>query len=916
MQVAGAVCFRGGFPYNGRVPDNQPASSPLLQTKLYRPASRPGAVPRLELIARLNATVSGDPAAFTTRLTLISAPAGFGKTTLVAQWLAQLPEVTQAWLSLDDSDNDPVRFLSYLATALQPVTGDSGATITRLLLTPRPEAYETVLTLLINDMGQAGRPIVLTLEDYHVIAAAAVHQIVAYLLDHLPGLLHIVVITRSDPPLPLSRLRAHGDLIEIRERDLRFSLVETRQYFRQIRGLSLTNEEEAALRDHTEGWVAGLQLAALSMQDRADLAGFVTTFTGSNRYIFDYLTDEVLERRPQGTKDFLLQTSILARMCGPLCDAVTGRTGGDAVLRRLDEANLFLIPLDAERTWYRYHHLFAEVLRQRLHLEQPDLVPELHRRARAWLEEQGLIYEAVTHALEGRDYEAAAEVIEAATGPLLHKGASASVLRWLDAMPETIVYARPRLSLARGWTFQWGPQVDPVQAENWAQHAEATASAAGALDADLTGQSAALRSMVAATDGRTAFSRELAQTALANLPGDSPWRSAITFTLGTTYLDDGDVGTASGYLSDAVRLSEADGVDYIHMAAASFLGDIQVWQGRLGRAAQAYEQVLSWTLPGVPLKGGVMARGGLAGVLCERNQLAEAQAHLREGLDIVNQVGGAWAAHVLLCVQSRIDVAQGRWAEALDALEQSYRMGRRNNVALVATRARALHARLQLAQGDRAAAESWANESNLDPDDPTAGQTGWRELEYLALAAVFEAQGQAAEALRLLARLLDAAETQKRFGNAIAIRVQQAVALWRQGAGTAALDTLVKALATAEPEAYCRVFAGEGRPMVEMLRQIRERGLFANYTGRLLSVMAAEDVARRREAALPEPLSPRELDVLHLAAAGASNKAIAQQLVISLPTVKKHIGNILVKLDATNRGQAVARARELGLLDA
>jgi LuxR family maltose regulon positive regulatory protein len=899
----------------------------ILQTKLFKPTLRPSLITRSHLITQLNACLGQGAQGFAARLTLVSAPAGFGKTTLIAEWLAQLTMANCAWLSLDESDNDPVRFLSYLIAALQTAVPGIAQTAVNLLQSPEPPAAEAILTLLINDISQSDRPIILALEDYHVITTPAVHQALAFLLDHLPPLLHLLITTRSDPPLPLSRLRAGRQMVEIRTNDLRFTLDEAGLFFNQVMGLRLSNEETAALEQRTGGWIAGLHLVALSLQGREDKAGFITSFTGNSRFIMDYLVDEVLQRRPPGTGQFLLQTAILDPLCASLCDAVTGQQDGQANLERLEEANLFITPLDDARTWYRYHPLFAEVLQARLQQDQRHHVPELLRRAVTWHAGQGMIDEAVRYALAGADFEEAAHLIERVAGSMLRRGASASLLRWLDAIPEEVIRARPRLCLARGWTYIMGPAISLERADEWIQLAIA-AAAGQLLDADLGGEVAALQAMIAAIWGEVRRSIELSRRALESLPADSPWRGVMAFCLGSTLFLSGDVAAAADILEEALRLSQADGAHYIQLNAASFLADIQVFRGHLGRAMAMYQQVLAWADHGIPQKGALMAHGGQAHILCERNDLDAALAHVQSGVEQLEQVGGAWAALVLYRALARVQQAQGNGKEALAALDRAYQIGQSTQVSIVATQAAALRTRLQLAQGDRKAAEVWAANSGLSPDDPEASHPGLREEEYLSFARVLIAQGRDTEALSLLDRLWQAAEAEERMGSAIVIFILQGLIMQAQGNTVRALVFLEHALILAEAEGYIRVFVDEGEPLQVLLCDFRSllltqlsttadnrsRQLLA-YTNKLLAAFPLTGIrtAPWLEPHL-EPLSERELEVLRLIATGASNRDVADTLVVAVTTVKKHVSNILSKLNTNSRTQAVAEARALGLI--
>jgi LuxR family maltose regulon positive regulatory protein len=834
------------------------------------------------------------------------------------------------WLSLDEGDNAPTRFWAYVIASLQQIHPDLGYGALALLQSSQAPPITAILTALINDIAAFPDRFSTVLEDYHVIESQPIHEALAFLIDHLPENYHLVITTRVDPPLPLARLRARDQLAEFRANDLRFTADETAAFLTQAMGLSLSAEEAAALETRTEGWIAGLQIAALSMQGRDDIPGFIQAFSGSHRHILGFLAEEVLNQRPNGTLDFLLQTSILDRLCGPLCDAVTGDAGGQAILEKLELANLFITPLDDEGLWYRYHHLFSEVLQARLQQTRPDQVPELHRRAGIWFANQGMIEEAVRHSLVGGDYEEAARLIEAVAGDMLRRGSSVSLIRWLDAMPEETIRVRPRLCLTRGWTYFMGPALSLERAEEWAQLALQAALANGSLDSDLTGEVAALQAMVAATRSEVALSLELSRQALDDLPLDSPWRSAVAFSLGTAHYLSGDMAAAAHVFQEALRLSQVEGEHFTQFAAASFLAEILVFQGQLSRAMEMYEQVLAWADPGLPQKGGVMAHGGCAAILYEQDQLDAALAHVQLGVDQLDQVGGAWSGYVLYRVLARIHQARGDWMGALDALDQAYQIGQSAQVGLVTSQAAALRACLQRARGDLGAAEVWAANSGLSPQDPEASHPGWREVEYLSLSRVLNAQGRHADALSLLDRLLQSAQAEERDGSAIAILALQALVNQTQGSGARALECLERALALAEPEGYVRTFLDEGEPMRLLISELRlaigkraqDGSRLLAYIDSLLSAFAGADLAPPPHASgdqqltngtLVEELSERELEVLRLIQAGFNNQEIAEQLVIAVSTVKTHLNNLYAKFGVHSRTQAVAIARDLGL---
>ena len=892
----------------------------ILSTKLYIPRPRPNLVSRRRLTQRLTDGLDR-------KLTLIAAPAGFGKTSLLSEWIPQSPRCV-TWLSLDDADNDPTRFWTYVIASIGKIHPDLGQGALALLESSQTPPITSVITALINDVSAFPDAFSIVLDDYHLIDNQPTHQAMIYLIDHLPANLHVTLSTRADPPFPLARLRARNHMTEVRARSLRFTTEEAAAFLDRATGGSLSQEDVAALETRTEGWIAGLQIAALSMQAQHDIPGFIRSFSGSHRHILGYLAEEVINQRPEGTLDFLLQTSILDRLCGSLCDAVAGGSAGQATLEKLERANLFITPLDDEGRWYRYHQLFADVLRSRVRRTWPDRVAELHRRAARWHAQQGTIQEAVGHALAGGDHAQAATLIEGVAGDMLRRGASSSLTAWLDSLPDETIRARPQLCLARAWTYQLGSRISLSSALEWSELALQIAQADGSINAALAGEAAALQAMVAATRSEVTRTRELSHRALDGLPPESPWRSAVAFTLGTTHLETSDVAEAARTFEEALRLSQTHRVHYIQLATASFLGDILVQQGQLGRAMEMYHQVLAWAGPGVPHKGAAMAHAGLAHILCEQNQLDAALEHVRLGTDMLEHVGGAWAAFVLHRVVARVYQIRGHWPDALDTLDRAHQAGRTTQVSLVVKQAAALRAALELAQSNLRAAETWAAETRLSPEDPELAQPGWRELEYLTLARIRSAQGDHAQAWMLLKRLLEAADVQGRNGSAIAILIQQALDLQAEGHDDSALEHLERAAALAEPEGYLRIFVDEGEPMRQLLAELQRRvnrdagkaqssgtrRLLA-YVDRLLATFSQPDTAAvRGPQGLPEPLTGREQEILRLMSEGLSNQEIAASLVVATSTVKSHINHLYGKLGAQRRTQAVSVARELGLL--
>jgi LuxR family maltose regulon positive regulatory protein len=888
----------------------------LLKTKLFIPRPRSNLVSRPRLTQRLDR-----------RLTLVAAPAGFGKTTLLSEWIPQSPRCV-TWLSLDDGDNDPARFWAYLIASVQQIHPELGQSALARLQSPQAPSIRAIITSLINDIVTFPDSFCTVLDDYHFIDTQPIHEGLAYLIDHLPANYHLVITTRVNPPLSLARLQARDQLSELRANDLRFTGNETAVFLTQATGLSLSANEISALGMRIEGWIAGLQIAALSMQGHDDIPGFIREFSGSHRHILGYLADEVLDQRPEGTLNFLLQTSILDRMCGSLCDAVTGNTGGQVMLEKLDRAQLFLSPLDDRGIWYRYHHLFAEVLRARLQRIWPDRVHELHHRAGNWYAQQGMMEEAIRHALAGSDVEGAARLIEAVAGSMLRQGASASLALWLDAMPEETVRSRPRLCLTRGWIYFMGSKLDLKRSEQWAQRALQVAQVKGSQDASLTGEVAALRAMIAATRGELALSLELSRQALFELPPDSSWRGAVAFSLGTAHYLSGDLAAASRVFEQAIDLSQVGKEKFIQTASASFLAEILLFQGQLSRAMNMFEQVLAWVNPSLPQKGGIMAYGGRAAILYERDQLDAALAQAQSGIEQVDQVGGAWSAYVLYRVQARVQHARGNWVDALETLDRAYRIAQTAEVDLVAFQVAALRAHLQLTQGNLEAAANWAALSGLSLDDEQASHPGWHEREYLTLARVLTAQVRHTEALFLLDRLQQAAEVEGRVGSVIEILAQQSMVFQQQGNPTRALASLERAMKMAEPEGYVRTFVDECEPMRQLLLEYKsiyeskpvnqidqESHRLLAYADRLLFAFPQSiPVGRTESESGLDPLTERELEVLQLIEEGLSNQEIAEEMVVAVSTVKSHINSLYSKLGTHRRTQAINIAKDQGLL--
>ncbi len=908
----------------------------LLATKLHRPRLPPHLLRRTHLTARLQQ-------ALTCPLTLIAAPAGFGKTTLLAAWLHEVL-VPAAWVSLDDGDDDPVRFWSYTLAALDRVHGDRGLGAIGLppLHSPQPPPLDVILTAVINRLAALPTEVVLVFDDYHVITAAAIHASLTFLLDHLPACLHLVIATRADPPLPLAQLRARGRLVEIRATDLRFTREETSAFLTQTSVPALSTEDIAALDARTEGWIVGLQLAALSLRGRQDSSAFLQAFTGTHRFVIDYLTQEVLTRQPEGVQDFLLQTAILERLCGPLCEALTGEPAGQGMLERLDEANLFLVPLDDERHWYRYHHLFAEMLRQQLQRMHPERVVPLHQRASAWYARHDLIRDAVHHALAAADFEQAAVLIEQTADLMAKRGEIATLHAWLQALPDELIRARVELCLWHSWLLALFGLFDAAEGllqdlERAASTGMPPTSTSGTGSAprredtqalsERAGRVAAIRAFIAFRRGDAPRTIALARQALEQLPRETAARGLVAWNLGIAYLWHGDLAAGAAALSEARVISHAAGNSYAACMITFELAQTHVRQGQLHQAAQTYRQALDLVVArGEQLAATGPLYVGRGELQRERNNLDAAMHDLDEGIAQCRQTGNAAILILGYVALARVHQAHGDAARAQALIQQvEQTLYTRDFPPINAASLAAWHARLSLQQGDLAVAVRWARERQLRVEDALDPP---REIEYLTWARVLLAQHRPAEIAPLLARLLRLAERQGRMGSVLEILILQALAQQARGDVAGGMERLTRALTLAEPEGYIRIFVDEGAPLAHLLVRMRthmpgDQHGSPRYRDHLLVLLGS---ARDADAAIAEsgapghalpppsnPLNDRELAVLRLIVAGCSNREIADRLVIAVSTVKWYVNTIYGKLQVESRTKAIVRARDLHL---
>ncbi|GAP18872.1 LuxR C-terminal-related transcriptional regulator [Levilinea saccharolytica] len=928
-------------------------SAPILATKLYLPLPRSTVVSRTRLNERLNEGLLAGR-----KLTLISAPAGFGKTTLISEWITGCGRPV-AWLSLDEGDNDPKRFLMYFITALQTIRPTIGAGVFGTLPSPQTPSIEAVLSNLINEIITVPDPFVFVLDDYHTIDSKPVDQALAFLIEHLPQQMHLVITTREDPDLPLARLRARDQLTELRAADLQFTQAEAAEFLNRVMGLNLSVEGIAALETRTEGWIAGLQLAALSMQGRSDTASFIQTFTGSNRYVLDYLVEEVLRQQTEAVQIFLLRTSILERMCGPLCEAVLCKPAGSGqeILEYLERANLFIIPLDNERCWYRYHHLFADLLRHRLFHSNPlsfvDRQQEadermdaqaLNRRASEWYEANDSAADAIHHALAAKDFERAAYLIELAVPETRRnrQGASVMELGWLKALPDELVRFRPVLSVAYAFALFGSGEIEGVEArlldaERWLHRMPNTREGTETrpvgmivVDEDefrrLPGMIALLRTAQALARNDMPATVKNARRVLELAPEDDYLMlGGAASTLGLTAWASGDLAAAHRMINDGMGNVRRAGYISPAIGNAITLGDIQIAEGRLHEAMITYQRALQWaTTPGIPvLRGAADMHVGLSNLYFEHNDLQTALQHLLSSRALGELAGLPQNPYRWCAAMARILAAQGDLDGALDQLDKAERLYDGNfspNLRPIATS----KVRLWVTQGRLREALGWIREQELSVDDDLSYL---REFDHITMARVLLALYQndptslsIQEAMRLLERLLKAAEERGGMGSVIEILILQAMAYHAQGDLPAALEPLRKALTLAEPEGYVRLFVDEGLPMMQLLREAASRGITSDYTGKLLTAFEAGERKSQPKADLAsaqpliEPLSQRELKILQLIAQGFSNREIGERLFLALDTVKGHNRRIFDKLQVQSRTEAVARAREFGLL--
>jgi len=918
----------------------------ILVTKLFVPPTRAKLVHRPGLIERLNNGLNR-------RLTLLSAPAGFGKTTLVGHWVEHLQgnneidgqPVKVAWLSLDKDDNDSVRFLTYFIAALnqiKDIESDLGQGALSMLQSPQPPSSNTILTSLINDLAAIPEKIVFVLDDYHLIEAEPIHQALVFLLENLPTQVHLVIATRQDPSLSLGRLRARDQATEIRAADLRFSESEAADFLNQVMGLNLSSGDIAELETRTEGWIAGLQLAAISMQGRKDRADFIKSFTGGHRLVLDFLIEEVLSQQPESVQNFLLQTAVLDRMTGSLCDALTCQENGQATLEMLDHANLFIVPLDEERRWYRYHHLFGDLLYQRLRQTQADQLKELHDKASEWYKQNGLIDQAIEHALKSKDFDQAAYLIQSQIDVLWQRGEHGKLRRWVQALPEKHLLTEPQLGIIRAYYLHTIGEY--TSAEQLLQRIERILDPHGTCDEvissleskhlleierlKLRGRLSSIRAFIYSFEGNVKGIIKQANRALEYLPEqDLTWRNLTGFALGDAHSYLGDMAASYDARFKVLRACEAEGNIYYIIPAALKLASTLREQGELYRTRDLCNDQVTLAeknnLAEMSFVGCV--RTLLGEVLAEFNDLERAIQHARQGAKIAEGGRNLVFLSMSYLYLMRVLFSKKDLAGAKEIFDKVKRLEREMTIPIwLASQMASWQVKFWLFQDDLEAVSNWADKREIpvyDNQDTHEGIDHLSMIDQIVYARVLIAQDRMEEAIQLLRHLYKAAERSGRISRSIEIGMLKALVYRSTGQTEQVMESFEHVLNLAEPKGFIRVFVDEGPPMSSLLYEALNQGVSTEFVQQLLAAFPVTEPkgtvtpkSQVDQSGLIEPLSEREIEVLQLIAKGLTNQVIATRLVLSLHTVKTHTRNINSKLGVNNRMQAVDRARTLGIL--
>jgi LuxR family maltose regulon positive regulatory protein len=892
-----------------------PIEAQLLVTKTRAPRLPPGFIARPRLSQWLTEAMRHG-------VVLLSAPAGYGKTTLLAEALQHTP-MPVGWVSLDDDDNDPGTFWLYVISALETVSTETCRPILTALQSPERPPTRWLLTALVNSLSSQGTDFALVLDDYQAIASPAIHDGIGFIGEHLPPHLHLVIAARADPPLPLARWRARGGLAEIRAEELAFTSAEAAAFLERNTGTALREADVTALQRRSEGWIAGLKMAALTLTGRKDITSSIKAFSGANRFILEFLVEEVLDRQSPRVRRFLLETSVVERLSGPLCNAMTGNDDGQSMLEQLESANLFLTPLDDERRWYRYHQLFADVLRSRLTASEPEHVGVLHRRASEWLEREGLIDGAIEHSLLGGDGDRAVLLLEEEAPRMLAQGQAARLLRYTGRISEPLLLGSPWLCVS----FAWAALMANNQ-ELLLPMLSRTVTALSDVPEKMTpcsrsnvqrikGHLLSIQSFVARAQGDIPRATGLSEEANRELPGDVPGdrvaHAVNSLNLAACYQESGDIAMAVSFLEELATAGRAGGFSYAALAARASLAEIEMQLSRLDRAAaiceEAIEQGRRWggagPMPGTALSFIVRGR-----IQYERNDLEGAAASLHEGIELGEMSENREPVLKGYLSMAELAQAKGDQDAAVEWLDRAGNLGPWVSLPPELGQLPARKCKVALHRGDRVAATNWAREQEMSL--PMSRQPRYdQELAWLTLVRVRIATGSCRELPVYLDAFIRNAERQGRTGAVIEGLILKALCADRSGASAEAARSFERAVSLAEPAGYVRIFVDEGSSLTGLLRRLCTEGTHRDYATRLLDAMSPEGGSRP---GVVESLSERECEVLRLIAAGKSNREIACDLFLATGTVKKHANNIFGKLGVGSRTQAVARARELGIL--
>ncbi|MBI9107811.1 MAG: hypothetical protein JEZ04_13775 [Spirochaetales bacterium] len=878
--------------------------APILITKLYIPPLQPKTVLRPHLIKRLNDCRQ-------CKLTLVSASAGFGKTTLISEWVAGCKQPV-AWLSLDEEHNDHRCFLTYFIAALQTINTGLGEGLLTMLQSPQPPSTDYILTNLLNEIATFPAAFVLVLDDYHLTDSTEVDDTVAYLLEHMPPLMHLVIATREDPHLPLVRLRGRGQMIELRAAALRFTLSEVKGYLNEVMDLDLSTNDIAALETRTEGWITGLQLAAISMHGQENITGFIESFTGSHHFILDYLIEEVLQQQSDSIQSFLLSTSILDRMCGSLCDAVllTSSGTGQETLRSLEQSNMFIVPLDNQRRWYRYHHLFSELLKQRLQQRTASFledrgIAELHIRASEWYEKNDLSLEAFHHATLANDIDRALRLVESKDMPLYYHGSVGSVLNWLKSLPKSVMDDKPLLWITYASVSLGLGQITGV--EHYLEAAETAVAAVAVLDEaphdiisrDMTGRIASMRAIleVPKYDAETIKIQSLRALEYLN-PSNLSARTTSLWLLGHAYELLKDHTAAKKVFNETILLGETSGNILFTVLAKANLGSLLEAENQLHRAAESYKQILQ-VVGDQPLPALCEVHLGLARIFYQWNDMDSALQHANSSIELAslfeNTIDRFIVCEIFL---SHLKLAAGDIDEAASLLARIAHSVHQYDFVHRIPELAAQQVQAMIKQGDLESAAKLSEKHDLP----------------ISAVQVFLAGGDSSSALKILEVLQPEDCTLNWNNEQLTVMILQAIALFNNDEKTKAFTLMKKILSFTEAEGFIRIFVDQGMPMFRLLSETAAQGIGREYISRLMAAFKENKKHNEEIQPLIDPLSPREIEVLKLIALGLSNNEICNKLFLALDTVKGHNRRIFSKLDVKNRTMAITKARSLNIL--